>query len=266
MEICENIKYGPAQAQALDLYLPDCDHFPVFVYIHGGGFENGSKKMDFIPALCEKGVAVVSGEYRKYTDPDPARYPDFIEDGAAIVAWAKKHLAEYIADCRGESTEDGAARMTHFYVGGSSAGGYVTQMLCFNPSYLAKHGLSGSDIDGWYHDAGQPTAHFNVLKERGLDYRRVIIDETAPLYYVDDSQRYAPMEIVVSEHDIENRYEQTLLLISTLKHFGHDMDKVTLTYMEGWHHCKYMYERAGQDNWIFADMIYEFIERMERSL
>ena len=256
MNIYENIKYGESDVQILDVYIPDCEQFPVFVYIHGGGFENGSKKMNFIPALCEKGVAVVSGEYRKYTDPQPAHYPDFIEDGASIVAWAKEHIAEYIGD----------GKVTHFYVGGSSAGGYVTQMLCFNPSYLAKHGLSGADIDAWYHDAGQPTAHFNVLKERGLDYRRVIIDETAPLYYVDDSQEYAPMEIVVSEHDIENRYEQTMLLISTMKHFGHDMSKVDLTYMEGWHHCKYMYEPGDHGNWIFADMIYKFIEKMERSL
>ena len=74
------------------------------------------------------------------------------------------------------------------------------------------------------------------------------------------------MEIVVSEHDIENRYEQTMLLISTMKHFGHDMSKVNLTYMEGWHHCKYMYEPGDHGNWIFADMIYKFIEKMERSL
>ncbi|MBQ6901220.1 MAG: alpha/beta hydrolase [Firmicutes bacterium] len=250
MKVFENIKYGPADEQALDLYIPDAEEFPVFVYLHGGGFENGSKKMDFIPALCEKGVAVVSGEYRKY--PNGAKYPEFLEDAASVVAWAKKNVggSQY-------------GKVTHFYVGGSSAGGYATMMLCFNPAYLAAHGLSNADIDAYYHDAGQPTAHFNVLKERGIDERRIIVDESAPLYYVDETP-YPPMELVVSEHDISNRYEQIQLLMGTLRHFGHDMSKVFYTYKEGWHHCKYMYEPGDHGNWIFADMIYEFIERMEK--
>jgi acetyl esterase/lipase len=205
--------------------------------------------MNFIPALCEKGVAVVSGEYRKY--PNGAKYPDFLEDCASVVAWAKQNVG---------SGQYG--KITHFYVGGSSAGGYATMMLCFNPAYLAAHGLSNDDIDGYYHDAGQPTAHFNVLKERGIDERRIIVDETAPLYYVDETP-YPPMELVVSEHDISNRYEQIQLLMGTLRHFGHDMSKVFYTYKEGWHHCKYMYEPDGHGGWIFADMIYEFVERME---
>ena len=72
------------------------------------------------------------------------------------------------------------------------------------------------------------------------------------------------MELVISEHDITNRYEQIQLLMGTLRHFGHDMSKVFYTYKEGWHHCKYMYEPDGHGGWIFANMIFEFVERMEK--
>ena len=59
-------------------------------------------------------------------------------------------------------------------------------------------------------DAGQPTAHFNVLKYADVDPRRIIVDETAPLYYVGLESEYPPMRFVVSDNDMTNRYEQTM--------------------------------------------------------
>ncbi len=52
-------------------------------------------------------------------------------------------------------------------------------MLCFDDRWLEKQSLKPSDIRGFVHAAGQPTCHFKILRERGLDKRRVIIDETA---------------------------------------------------------------------------------------
>ena len=45
------LSYGTHSAQALDLYLPDAAHFPVFVYFHGGGLEAGDKRdfAHFVP-------------------------------------------------------------------------------------------------------------------------------------------------------------------------------------------------------------------------
>lgn len=244
-----DIKYGNEPLQMLDVYIPDCESFPVFVYFHGGGIEAGEKENFFIPYLVEKGVAVVSANYRMYPD---AKYPEFIEDAAAAVAWAKENIYGY-------------GNVSAFMVGGSSAGGYISQMLCFNKEYLAKHNLSLKDIDGFYHDAGQPTCHFNVLRERGIDSRRVIIDEYAPLYYVDDSVEYPPMEIVVSDNDMENRYEQLTLLVSTIKHFGHDMSKVTLTLCENSLHNEYLEKVNPDGSSVFAEMVYKFISRVMES-
>ena len=42
------------------------------------------------------------------------------------------------------------------------------------------------------------------------------------------------MLFIVSDNDMPNRYEQTLLTVSTLKHFGHG-DKVSLEIIHGGH-------------------------------
>lgn len=246
MKKIENIFYSDTTlpAHQLDIYLPDSDTFPVFIFFHGGGIELGDKHVNFCEFLTKKGVAVVSANYRMYPS---ATYPDFIRDAAQAVAWTMKHMSEY-------------GNATGFFVGGSSAGGYLTQMLCFDKKYLAAHNVDADSISGYIMDAGQPTVHFNVLRERGIDSRRVIIDTAAPLYHVCEERNYPPMHIIVSDNDMENRYEQTMLLVSTLKHFGH-ADKVDLRLMENSTHCSYVDKFDEDGNSVFADMIYEFIAK-----
>ena len=96
--------------QKLDLYLPDGEGFPVFVFFHGGGLKKGDKSSMEAAAnyLTAHGVAVVSANYRMFPE---AVYPDFIVDCADAVAWTKAHIGAYGGNCR-------------IYVGGSSAGGY----------------------------------------------------------------------------------------------------------------------------------------------
>ena len=242
LDIC----YDTTQEQCLNLYLPETDSFPVLVYFHGGGFKNGDKANQevFCQHLTDCGIAVASANYRMY--PGGAKYPDFVEDAATAVAWVFENIGKY-------------GNVEGIYVGGSSAGGYLSQMLCFDKSWLGKHGIDPMQIAGFVHDAGQPTAHFNVLQEKGIDPRRVIIDETAPLYHVGRDEQYPPMLIIVSDNDMQNRYEQTMLLISTLKHFGHS-ENVTLTVMNG-RHCSYIkaVDEAGVS--VFGKAVAPFIKK-----
>ncbi len=243
--ICD-IRYSQDAVECLDIHLPDCDSFPVFVYFHGGGIENGDKtdQLTAFEYLTNKGIAVVSVNYRMYPN---AKFPEFIEDSAAAVAWVFEHIGEY-------------GNAEKIYVGGSSAGGYISMMLCFDKRYLTKHGISPVQIDGWIHDAGQPTMHFNVLKEYGIDTRRVVVDETAPLYFIGADEEYSPMLIIVSDNDMQNRYEQTMLVMSTLKHFGHTEPDVQLLVKNGTHNA---YVNALDENGIseFGQMIEAYITR-----
>ena len=141
-----DISYGAHSAQKLDMHLPEQDSFPVFIYFHGGGFESGDKAAHsmIFEHLCARGIAAVSCNYRMYPE---AKYPDYLEDGAAAVNWVFRNMASY-------------GRVQGIYAGGSSAGGYLTMMHCFDKRWLAPYGLSAMDLAGFVHDAGQPTSHF----------------------------------------------------------------------------------------------------------
>ena len=219
---------GGGKSRSLDIHLPDGEGFPTFVYFHGGGLVDGSKSFTkngfFVDEFLKRGVAVVSAEYRMYPE---AKYPDFICDAAAAVAWVCENIRSFGGN-------------GDVYVGGSSAGGYLSMMLCFDGQYLGAHGLAPTDIKGYIHDAGQPTTHFNVLRERGLDPKRLISDEAAPIWHVGLAKEYAPMIFIVADHDMVGRYEQTMLMHKTIAHFGYDMSRVLLEVVENSKHCEYV--------------------------
>ena len=248
MKILENVSYisDNSPEHTLDIYLPKTKSFPVFIYFHGGGLEKGSCKSGVCLGeyLAGQGVATVSADYRKYPT---ASYPDFLKDGAAVVAWVKNNMSEY-------------GEVTGIFVGGSSAGGYMSMMLCFDKRYLSPYGISPLEISGFVHDAGQPTTHFNVLRERGIDTRRAIIDEAAPIYHIGEAESYPPMHFIVSDNDMPCRLEQTELLLATMKHFGYDMTRVTKTLMHG-KHCAYVRAKDDEGDSVLGKMIFEFIEK-----
>lgn len=250
MRVYEDIKYKKdgTPCHLIDLYLPDGECSALVLYLHGGGFVEGTRKdlhasHPFVKEMIEAGFGIANAEYRMYPE---AKYPEFIEDAAAAVAFVKNGLSEYCS-------------YKKLVVCGCSAGGYMTEMLAFNRRYLDAVGINPSDIDAYIHDAGQPTAHFNVLKEHGIDPRRVIVDERAPLYYVGEENVYPPMQIIVSSKDIENRLEELELLVGTMKHFECDMSKVCITKTEG-HHVWYVNAVDEDGKSEYAKLIIPFIK------
>ncbi|MDF2486884.1 MAG: hypothetical protein K0R46_3052 [Herbinix sp.] len=231
MRELRNIIYDESNADtcSLDIYLPEASEglYPVFIYFHGGGMEGGSKEetSDLID-ITSKGVAFVSVEYRKYPQ---AKFPDFVEDTAKAIAFVKAY---------GEMH----SLFSDIYVGGSSAGAYLAMMVYFDCHYLNKYDIEPDAVKGWIFDAGQPTVHFNVLRERGLDSRLARIDEAAPIYYVDhevDATLQSRLLFITAENDMPNRLEQTRFLLKTMELFHYDMSKVEFKLMEGDTHCSY---------------------------
>ena len=101
MKVISNVCYGKAKhpEQYLDIYLPDKDAFKVFVYMHGGGLENGDKSSVSVVGeyVASQGIAFVSINYRMYPQ---AMYPQFICDSAEAVAWVYKNIEAY-GKCEG---------------------------------------------------------------------------------------------------------------------------------------------------------------------
>ncbi len=233
-------------AHVLVIYLPDTEEFSVFIHFHGGGFQNGTKDegKSCFPYMTENGIAVVCPSYRLYPD---AKFPQFIEDGATAVAWAMKNMPAY-------------GKCKKFFIGGTSAGGHLSMLLCFDKRYLAPHGISPMDISGFIHSAGQPTTHFNVLKERGLDTGRVIVDEAAPMYYIGTESELPPMLFFVSDDDLPGRYEQTVLMVKTLELFGHGSDKVSLNVMHDVH-CGYVHDINTENGKAYTNAVIDFVNK-----
>jgi hypothetical protein len=239
------IKYKTSGEEVVNVYLPKGAPKAAFLYFHGGGLVAGDENSGDIHSeyLKNNGIIAFSASYRMYPE---AKYPDFIVDAAEAVKWTLGYLMENYG------TID-------LYVGGSSAGAYLTMMLCFDSRYYENIGVNPFDIKGYLHDAGQPTAHFNVLNERGIHEHRIIVDETAPLYYIGTAEKYPAMRFIVSDNDMINRYEQTMLTLKTLEHFTYTGFDCVLMHGK---HVQYVEQLDGQGESVFGKMICDFINKI----
>ena len=105
--------------QKLDLYLPATPQkapLPVIIWVHGGGWQNGTKA-NALPlrlGYVGKGYAVASIGYRL---TDAAAFPAQIQDVKAGVRWLRAHASKYGLDPE------------RFVAWGSSAGGHLVALL-----------------------------------------------------------------------------------------------------------------------------------------
>lgn len=192
----------------LDLYLPESEKpFPTLVWFHGGGLEAGNKGDAFTAeiarSLADEGLAVAAPNYR--LSPRVA-YPAYLEDAAAAAAWVRANIADYGGDPR------------RVFVGGHSAGGYLTLMLALDGRYLQAAGTSPAAFAGFFPVSGQTVTHFTVRKERGIGRQTIVADEAAPVYHI--RKDAPPMLIVAADRDMTARAEENQLLYANLKGAG----------------------------------------------
>jgi acetyl esterase/lipase len=105
------------KALLLDLYVPGGESgeaLPVVVWIHGGGWRNGSKENALGAVLVRRGYAVASINYRLSAE---AVFPAQIHDCKAAIRWLRAHAEEYHLDA------------DRIGVWGSSAGGHLVALL-----------------------------------------------------------------------------------------------------------------------------------------
>lgn len=188
----------------LDIYHPtDKTGYPTIVWFHGGALEAGAK--DVPQELRNAGLAVVAPNYRLFPR---AKCPDYICDAAAAVAWTIRHIIDYGGD------------PSRVYVGGHSAGGYLSLMLALDKSYLAAEGIDADSIAAYYPVGGQTATHYTIRKERGIAFDMPIVDHFAPL----NNARKLGTRIMLFTGDRRYeqmaRYEENLYLKAVLEGFG----------------------------------------------
>jgi arylformamidase len=101
---------------------------PVVIYVHGGGWGRGDKRMakSLAPIYVEREMVFVS---LNYSLAPKNKYPSFLNDLAAAIRWTKDNIARYGGD------------PDRLVLVGHSAGAHLVALLGTDPQFLKAQGL-----------------------------------------------------------------------------------------------------------------------------
>ncbi len=194
-----NIAYAPGgnARQQLDVYLPTDSAFtnkprPVVVFFYGGAWQEGSRS-DYLfvaEALTQRGYVVVVPDYRVYPE---VKYPDFLQDGAAAVAWAATNADRYGGD------------RSRIFLMGHSAGAHIAAMLALDSTFLDAQKVPRTSVKGLIGLAGAydflPLTEPNVIALFASEPNLAL---TQPIYYVSPSAAKTTPPVLLL-HGIDDR-------------------------------------------------------------
>jgi acetyl esterase/lipase len=216
----EGVSYGSGPRQMLDVYQPlpgKAAAPPIVVFFYGGNWESGERaNYRFVGEfLAASGAIAVIPDYRLYPQ---VRYPDFLKDCAAAVAWAFANARALGGD---------PARI---YVMGHSAGAYNAAMMALDPRWL---GAQREQLAGFVGIAGPydflPIE--NPATQRAFSWPNTPRD-SQPVEYVSPK---APRTLLIAANkdNLVNPVRNTGGLAQRLKAAGVD---TTVRLMEGVNH------------------------------
>ncbi|HEY0266323.1 MAG TPA: alpha/beta hydrolase [Rhizomicrobium sp.] len=207
------LAFGADARQMLDVYVPDglMGPAPVLLFFYGGGWQGGRREqyLAFGQAFASAGMVTVVADYRLYPQ---VKYPDFVADAAAALAWVHGHIARYGGD------------PGRVFVSGHSAGAYNAVMLASEPKFIAAHGGSLSWIRGVIGISGP----YNFLPMRDPIYVDMFhgTDNTdsMPVYHVDGPR--PPMWLATGTGDDTVGQKNTDDMARTLRGHGSPVEVV----------------------------------------
>lgn len=128
--VLKDAAFGAHPRQRLDVFAPveGATGAPVLVFFYGGSWKGGAKEdYAFVgQAFAAQGFVTVLPDYRLYPE---VRFPDFLDDGAAALAWVRDNIAAQGGDPR------------RIVLAGHSAGAYNAVMLGLDTRYLRRAGV-----------------------------------------------------------------------------------------------------------------------------
>ncbi|MFM7027699.1 MAG: alpha/beta hydrolase [Chakrabartia sp.] len=143
-QVARDVAYGPLPRQKLDIWAPTAKATKprdVVIFFYGGSWNSGERALYAFAgrALAERGYVVVIPDYRLVPD---VRFPGFVEDGAAAVAWVHAHAAQF------------GGNPARIHLTGHSAGAHIAALLSLDPEWLAKAGAPKDSIKSFAGLAG----------------------------------------------------------------------------------------------------------------
>ncbi|MBV9082709.1 MAG: alpha/beta hydrolase [Acidobacteriaceae bacterium] len=242
------------KALLLDLHVPDGPGpFPVAILVHGGGFDQGSRKTNVRPLLeplANAGFAWFSIDYRLAPE---FRFPQAIADVDRAIEWIKANAAKYHVDTSkivliGESAggflvnyagthetpETKIAAVVDFY--GPSDYGKLAELRRdhperFNMATINRHAANGGGI------------HFfgaEKLDEAGLAKLR----EISPIAAVHKGM--PPFLCIHGNQDEQVAYEQSKAFCEAIRRVGTSCQLITI---EGGRHGMSTWRTPEMQHW-----------------
>lgn len=211
--LTRDVAYADGAGHGLDIYAPTAAAVaasasaPVVVFFYGGNWESGSKEMyRFVGAtLAARGVLTVIPDYRLYPQ---VRFPTFIDDAAAAVAWTRDNAARFGGDPH------------RLFLMGHSAGAQIAALLALDASYLQAVGLTPQrDLCGVIGLAGP----YDFLPLRSATLKAIFGPETEwprsqPINFV--STQAPPTLLLAGQDDTTVEPGNTLRLAARLRASG----------------------------------------------
>ena len=195
-----DIAYLPGNnlRQQLDVYRPanggdPTKPRPVVVFFYGGAWQEGSRD-DYLfvaEALTQRGYVVVIPDYRVYPE---VKYPEFLKDGAAAVAWTTANIERFGGDRK------------QVFLMGHSSGAHIAAMLALDHSYLSAQKVPLTSIKGLIGLAGPydflPLTEPNVI---ALFSTEKNLNLTQPISYVKSDAATSIPPVLLLQGDADTR-------------------------------------------------------------
>jgi alpha-L-fucosidase 2 len=209
-------------ALTLDASIPDGKGpFAAVIVVHGGGWENGTKRSyekPLLPVLTDAGFVWFTINYRLAPQ---YKYPAAVEDVEAAIRWVKKHAKEYKVDPK------------RIAIMGESAGGHLVAMAAVRQTketkvaavvdFYGPHDLLKRETDKG--EVGKNLRQFlgiDALDEAG----KAKLKEASPITYV--RKGLPPFLFIHGTKDAAVPYEQSPMMCDRLKAAGNRCEVYTV--------------------------------------
>lgn len=248
----------------LDVHVPvgPLKKFPVIVHLHGGGLQEGDSQEgwtvgnmnNFVRKFYDQGYLIICPNYRLGIDPDlpnggapRGKWPDYLVDAAASVAWAKRHAEEYGGDT------------ANFFVMGYSAGAWLSVMIALDTTYYKGAGMDPKAVSGYIPLSAQTYTYGEYAIEKGISDRSV--SEGAALGHV--RKLDIPMRMFVggAEEAISHRVSDDSDFVKKMKAAG--TTNLEMFVMPGRDH-QHIVANIGNDGDETRALVLEFLKKYTR--
>jgi len=209
----QGLAFGTDPRQKLDVYVPRVvtRPAPMLLFFYGGAWQGGrrSNYLAFGQAFASAGIVTAVADYRLYPQ---VKYPAFVEDAAAALAWLRAQAHVFGGD---------PARL---FVSGHSAGAYNAVMLGSEPAFLRAR---GGDLD-WIRGVIGISGPYDFLPMQQKEYVDMFHGrsnlESMPVHHVTGAR--PPMLLITGSRDRTVAPRNTQSMAAKLRDVGSPVEEI----------------------------------------